>query len=246
MSINKPIKYLTFGLKNKSGKNFSGKRVTLSKGTGRTKRKYRLIDFYRYNYKVQFVILRIEYDPNRSANIALICYKNGFLSYIILTEGLKKGDVINFNKSIIGVTNKIKNIDSGTLISCVELRPNYGGKLARSAGCFCIIINRYLKKTLIRLPSGEERLINSNSKATIGLISNINHKLKKKRIAGDSYRKGLKPKVRGVAKNCVDHPSGGGRGKTSQWSSCPNFTRRVLKGVKTRKRININIKKNRK
>jgi large subunit ribosomal protein L2 len=216
MSLDKPIKYLVFGLKNKAGTNATGQRVTLSKGTGRAKRKYRLIDFYRHNYKVQYVILRIEYDPNRSAHIALICYKNGFLSYIILTEGLKKGDVINFNKSIIGVTNKIKNIDLGTLISCVELRPNYGSKLARSAGCFCIIINRHANKTLIRLPSGEERFINSNSKATIGLISNIKHKLKKKKKAGDSYRKGLKPKVRGVAKNCVDHPSGGGRGKTSK------------------------------
>lgn len=212
----KPIKYLSFGLKNKSGKNYTGKKVFLSKGAGRAKRKYRLIDFYKFNYKVQFVILRIEYDPNRSAKIALICYKNGFLSYILLTEGLLKGDIINYEKSTLGLTNKLKNINTGTLISCVELYPNYGGKLARSAGCFCIMIQKYTNKVLIRLPSGEERLINYNSKATIGLISNINHKLKKKKKAGDNFHLGLKPRVRGVSKNCVDHPNGGGRGKTSK------------------------------
>lgn len=214
--MNKPIKYLSFGLKNKSGKNYTGKRVFLSKGSGKAKRKYRIIDFYKAHYKVQFVVLRIEYDPNRSANIALICYRNGFLSYILLTEGLLQGDLINHEKSILGLTNKLKFINTGTLISCVELYPNYGGKLARSAGCFCIIIQKYTKKSLIRLPSGEERLINHNSKATIGLISNINHKLKKKRKAGDTYNIGLKPRVRGVSKNCVDHPNGGGRGKTSK------------------------------
>jgi large subunit ribosomal protein L2 len=245
MKMQKPIKYLTFGLKNKAGKNFTGKRVMLSKGSGRCKRKYRLIDFYRFNYKVQFVILRIEYDPNRSANIALICYKNGFLSYILLTEGLRKGDVINHNKATVGWTDQLKNIRSGVLVSCVEIYPNYGGKFARAAGCFCIIIKKFTKKVLIRLPSGEERLISANSKATIGLISNISHKLRKKRKAGDTHKLGIKPKVRGVAKNCVDHPNGGGRGKTSKWSECPNFTRRVLKGVKTSKSLNKNIIKSR-
>lgn len=214
--MNKPIKYLSFGLKKKAGKNNTGKRVYLSKGSGQAKRKYRLIDFYKINYKVQFVILRIEYDPNRSANIALVCYKNGFLSYILLTDGLSVGNLINYDKSTLGITNKLKNIDTGTLISCVELYPNYGGKIARSAGCFCIIIQKYSKKVLLRLPSGEERFINYNSKATIGLISNINHKLKKKKKAGDSFYLGLKPRVRGVSKNCVDHPNGGGRGKTSK------------------------------
>lgn len=214
--MNKPIKYLSFGLRKKAGINNTGKRVFLSKGSGRAKKKYRLIDFYKLNYKIQFVILKIEYDPNRSANIALICYKNGFLSYVLLTEGLIKGDLISYKKSILGLTKPIKDIDLGSLISCVELYPNYGGKLARSAGCFCIIIQKYNNKILIRLPSGEERLLNPNSKATIGLISNINHKLLKKRKAGDNFYLGLKPKVRGVAKNCVDHPNGGGRGKTSK------------------------------
>lgn len=243
---NKSVKYLTFGLRNKSGINSFGRKTVLSKGSGKAKRRYRLIDFYRNNYKVTYVILRIEYDPNRSARIALICYRNGFLSYIILTEGLEVGAILRYENIGIGWTNPIHNIPSGTFINCVELRPNLGGKLARSAGCYCVLINKTLyNKIVIRLPSGEERYISKYSKGTVGIISNSEHKFKKLKRAGDSFRLGLKPKVRGVAKNCVDHPNGGGRGKTSKWTDCPNFTRRVLKGKKTKKRPNINILKRR-
>jgi large subunit ribosomal protein L2 len=99
---NKSLKYLTFGLKNKSGVNFFGRRSVLSKGSGRSKRRYRLVDFYRSNYKVSYVIIRIEYDPNRSARLALICYRNGFLSYILLTEGLGKGSILRYKTIGVG------------------------------------------------------------------------------------------------------------------------------------------------
>lgn len=240
--LKKPIKYLSFGLSNKAGKNNLGKRVVLSKGGGRNKRRYRIINFYNINYDIPYILLRIEYDPNRSSKIALICYKNGFLSYILLIEGLSINNIINPSYSKLGLSKQLKDINHGSLISSVEFFPNCGSKIARSAGTFCILVNRYnMNKLLIRLPSGEERLFGSNIRAILGIISNKEHKLKKRKKASCSIRKGIKPKVRGVAKNAVDHPNGGGRGKSSKWSECPNFTRKVLKGVKTKKFYNKNI-----
>lgn len=247
INLRSPIKYLTFGLKNKTGINFSGKRSVKSKGAGKSKRKFRIIDFERVNYKIKFIILRIEYDPNRSANIALICYKNGFLSYILAINGWKKGDIVDYEMTNVGLLKSLKEIPFGTFISSLEEIPYTGSKISRAAGCYCVVLNHYPNnKILIRLPSGEEKLYNENNKAVIGIISNINHKFNKKKKAGNNILLGLKPKVRGVAKNCVDHPSGGGRGKTSKWSTCPNFTRRVLKGLPTRKSISTRILKHRK
>ena len=218
--MNKPIKYLTFGLRKCTGKNFSGRRSILSKGSGRSKRRYRIIDFYRLNYKVKHILIRIEYDPNRSSLIGLICYKNGFLSYILLVEGVKVGKVFDNSIKSIGLTTEIYKINTGSFFSCLEIRPFLGAKIARSAGCFCFLVNNLFyhnnRKMLVRLPSGEERFLNKNCKATLGIISNSDKKLKKKRRAGDNYYLGYKPKVRGVAKNSVDHPNGGGRGKTSK------------------------------
>lgn len=230
--MNKLIKYLSFGLKNKTGVNFSGHRTVLSKGTGRSKRKFRLIDFTRL-IQIPGIILRIEYDPNRSSNIALVCYKNGFLSYIIAVNGMHKDMFINNGFLTSGSVKELKDFDLGSFICCIELRKDFGAKIARSAGCFSVVLShiKQFNKVVIRLPSGEERLLKSSNTAVLGVVSNVNKKFKKKRKASDNLRLGKKPSVRGVAKNCVDHPHGGGRGKTSPLVLSSNFTRRVLKGV---------------
>lgn len=235
MSLIKSIKYLSFGLKNKSGVNFSGHKTVFSKGGGKHKRKFRIIDFCR-NLKIPGLILKIEYDPNRSANIALVCYKNGFLSYIIATLGMKKNSFLNTNLYFPGITKKLKDFSLGSFICCIELREGLGAKIARSAGCFSVVLSQKQNKTCLKLPSGEERFLSMNNSAVLGVISNAEHKLKKKSKAGDNIYLGKKPIVRGVAKNCVDHPHGGGRGKTSGLSLSSNFTKRVLKGISTTKK----------
>ena len=232
MKIAKIIKYLSFGLTNKTGVNFSGHRTVLSKGSGRSKRKFRLIDFKR-SIDIPGIILKIEYDPNRSCNIALVCYKNGFLSYILAVNGMKENMFINTGFLMSGSVKNLKNFDLGSFICCVELRKNFGAKIARSAGCFSVVLKRTFDKISIRLPSGEERYIKADNSAVLGVVSNMQRKLKKKKKASDNILLGKKPKVRGVAKNCVDHPHGGGRGKTSPLVLSSNFTRRVLKGVPT-------------
>lgn len=175
------IKYLSIGLNNKTGKNNLGHRTVFSKGK-RVKKKYRLIDFYRVNIGVKAMVLRIEYDPNRSSNIALICYRNGFLSYILAVEGLKPGMVINSLDKIIGSTYELIDIKFGSFISCLELNNKKGGKIARSAGTYCVLIsqinNNYL---LIKFPSGEEKIILKYNKAMLGIISNRHHNLVKKK-----------------------------------------------------------------
>jgi len=227
----KSVKYLTFGLVYKAGKNFSGRLVIKSKGSRKTKRKYRIIDFYRLNYKIPAYVLRIEYDPNRSAKIALICYKNGILSYIIANEGLVAGMIISQVNFISGRINNLQAFKVGSFISCIELYPSFGAKITRAAGCFSIILAKKFNNIKIRLSSGEERLVKNKNKAILGVVSNIGHILLKKKKAGNNIWIGLKPRVRGVAQNCVDHPHGGGRGKTPKLVTAVNFTKRVLKGV---------------
>jgi large subunit ribosomal protein L2 len=133
--MNKIVKYLTFGLKNKTGTNFTGHRTVLSKGSGKPKRKFRLIDFDRF-IQIPGLILKIEYDPNRSCNIALVCYKNGFLSYIIAVNGMKENTFINNGFHTSGVVKILSSFDLGSFICCVELRINLGAKLSRAAGSF--------------------------------------------------------------------------------------------------------------
>ena len=236
------LKYLSFGLKNKTGINFTGRRTFKSKGSGKNKRKYRLIDFYFNNYLIPFFVLNIQYDPNRSSKIALICYKNGVLSYILAVQGLKENSFLSRTFNNVGLIKLLKEYKYGTFVSCIEFRANKGGKVARSAGCFGIILHKVLnkKKIIIRLPSGEERLFCEKNKAILGIISNIKHKFLKLKKAGNNIWKGKKPIVRGVAKNSVDHPHGGGRGKSSKLKLPSNFTRKVLKGVPSIKKKFLN------
>jgi len=243
---NIPIKYLSFGLKSKSGINNLGRKTVKTKSKGKAKRKFRILDFYR-NYQESFLVLKIEYDPNRSANIALICFKNGLLCYIIATSNLKKGMFIDNNNFVEGTTRAIDSYNYGDYISNVELNYNYGSKVARSAGTYCIVLHKLDKnRIVIRFPSGEEKILYGKNKGTLGIVSNINHKFINLKKAGRSFLKGRKPIVRGVAKNCVDHPHGGGRGRTSKLPVPSNFTRRVLKGVPNRSKKPKFIYKSRK
>jgi len=181
MEDKKIIKYLSFGLKNKTGINFSGHRTVLSKGSGKSKRKFRLIDFIR-SISIPGLILRIEYDPNRSCNIALVCYKNGFLSYIIAVNGMKENMFINNGFLMSGSIKNLNEFDLGSFICCIELRKNFGAKISRSAGCFSVVLSRKTgDKVCVRLPSGEERLLKGTNSAVLGVVSNINKKFKKKK-----------------------------------------------------------------
>jgi len=223
MKNNFLIKYLTFGLKKKSGHNNLGRITVFHKGGGH-KKKYRIIDYKRNLYKKLGSVIDIQYDPNRSANIALISYSKdnkgfGILSYIIAPDGLNLGDKVistKFARIRLGNCLPLFKINSGTLIHNVELYPNNGGIFARAAGTSIIVLRKYNNKyTVVKLPSGVERLINNECKGTIGVVSNIIHKLKKLKKAGNSRWLGNKPVVRGVAMNPIDHPHGGGEGKKS-------------------------------
>lgn len=183
-------------------------------------------------------VLKLEYDPNRSSMVALLCYKNGILSYIIAPCGLKLNTYISSTILVPGYVNSLDTFRFGSFVHCVELVKHYGSKVARAAGCYCIILNYHdVNKVIVRLPSGENRLIEKVNYAALGIVSNVHLKYKKLRKAGNNQWLGKKPHVRGVAKNAVDHPHGGGRGKTSKLAVGSNFTRRVLNCVKTRNRM---------
>ncbi len=239
------IKYLSFGLKAKSGINFSGRKTFLRK-INKTKKNYRIIDFYKTYRHLTAIVVNIQHDPNRTAPIALICYKNGMLSYILSISGLKPNFFIDPSLFTLGSTHAISQLLSGTLISNIEVASGHGAKYIRSAGSYGLITNRFHDKAILKLPSGQERFVCLNSLAVIGRIDNIYHYLKKNIKASDSlYKLGQKPAVRGVAKNAVDHPHGGGRGRTSNLATAVNFTGRVKKGVssKSKKQKNYNLKK---
>jgi large subunit ribosomal protein L2 len=212
------IKYLIFGLKKKSGHNNLGRITVFNRGGGH-RRKYRIIDYKRNLYDILGSVVEIQYDPNRSSNIALVAYSNGALSYILATEGLKKGDkVMSSKRALIKLGNCIQlfRLTSGILINNLELYPEQGGQVARSAGTSAMLLRQFNDKySVIKLPSGVERLINNKCKCTLGVISNSENKLLKKSKAGNNRWLGKKPTVRGVAMNPIDHPHGGGEGKKS-------------------------------
>lgn len=252
----KPFKTLVYGIIRKGGRNNLGRICSYRKGGG-LKRKYRIIDFHRNLYNIPAMVTRIEYDPIRNAFIALICYKNGIISYIIATEGLNVGDqIINYNylnkvdalqasvKANVGSTLYLKNITAGLLINNIELHPGTGSSLCRAAGTFAILLNKYNIKTktyvLIRLPSGVEYLLSEDCRAVLGIVSNINYRLKPWKKAGVARNFGIRPTVRGVAMNPVDHPHGGGEGRKSPKRCAMSPWGKLSKGIKTRKKNKIN------
>ena len=232
----KSLKSLTIGKHSTGGRNNLGRITSRSRGAGH-KQKYREIDFYRKKDNLKAKIERIEYDPNRSAHVALIKYEDGLMSYILAPNKIKIGDevVSGKNKEIeIGNCMPLSDIPTGTDIHNIELYPNGGGKLARSAGSSAQISGKDENYCIIKLSSGEIRKIINTARATIGSVSNTDHQNIKIGKAGRNRWKGRRPSVRGVAMNPVDHPHGGGEGKTSGGRSPVSPWGQSAKGLKTR------------
>ena len=233
----KSLKSLTIGKNSTGGRNNLGRITSRSRGAGH-KKKYREIDFYRNKDDLKAKIERIEYDPNRSAYVALIKYENGLMNYIIAPNKIEIGEQIvsGRNKEIkIGNCMPLSDIPAGTDIHNIELSPKGGGKLARSAGSSAQISGVDDNYCIIKLSSGEIRKIINTARATIGSVSNTDHQNIKIGKAGRNRWKGKRPSVRGVAMNPVDHPHGGGEGKTSGGRSPVSPWGQSAKGLKTRK-----------
>lgn len=210
-----PEKSLVVTLNKKAGRNNQGK-ITVRHQGGGVKRKYRIIDFKRNKFDVEGVVASIEYDPNRSANIALINYLDGEKRYIIAPKGLKVGDKIVAGSNVdikTGNALPIMNIPVGTVIHNIELRPGKGGSLARSAGSSAQILGREGNYVMIRLSSGEQRRVLGTCMATIGVVGNEDLNLVKLGKAGRKRHMGIRPTVRGSVMNPNDHPHGGGEGR---------------------------------
>ena len=211
----KPEKSLLAKKKKHAGRNFQGK-ITVRHHGGGNKQKYRIVDFKRKKDNMEATVIGIEYDPNRSSNIALIQYKDGEKAYILAPIGLTDGaKVISGQKVDIKVGNcmPIESIPVGTMIHNIEMRPGQGGKLVRAAGQEAQLMAKEGKYAHIRLPSGEMRLILSTCRATVGTVGNTDHENIKIGKAGRSRNMGKRPSVRGSVMNPVDHPHGGGEGK---------------------------------
>ena len=232
-----PVKSLTKGKVSTGGRNNLGRITSRSKGAGHKKR-YRIIDFYRNKIDSFGKVIRIEYDPNRTSYIALIKYEDNTQNYIICPEGLKVGDSITSGtKKEIKIGNAMSLIDipPGTLVHNVELIEGNGGKLARSAGSSVTISGFDNDYAIIKLSSGETRKVRASCKATIGTVSNPDQKNIQIGKAGRNRWKGKRPMVRGVVKNPVDHPHGGGEGKSAGGRHPVSPWGQSAKGLKTRK-----------
>ena len=232
----KPFKKLTKGLTKSGGRNNYGHLTARRKGGGH-KRKYRIIDFKRTIFDVPAIVERIEYDPNRSAHIALIKYKDGDHSYIICPQKLKIGDeIISSKKTELNVGNclELRHMPTDTLIHNIELKPGKGAQLCRSAGTYGQLIGKDSEYAQLKLSSGEIRLVRVECRATIGMVSNPDKKNIKLGKAGRKRWLVIRPVVRGVAMNPVDHPHGGGEGRTSGGRNPVSRKGLSAKGKKTR------------
>ena len=233
----RPEKSLLTPLSKTGGRNNRGKITTRSRGGG-ARRMYRVVDFKRRKEGVPGKVVAIEYDPNRRTRIALIYYVDGEKSYILAPIGLEVGSFITSGpESEIKPGNalKLRNIPTGTVVHNIELTPERGGQMARSAGSSAQVLSREGEYVLIRLPSGEMRRVLLNCRATIGQLSNPDHKNESLGKAGRSRHLGRRPKVRGVAKNPVDHPHGGGEGRSPIGMPGPKSpTGKPTLGYKTR------------
>jgi len=204
--------------KSKSGGRNNNGRITVRHVGGGHKQHYRIIDFKRNKDGIPATVERLEYDPNRSANIALVLYADGERRYIIAPKGLKAGDQIKSGEDAAiktGNTLPMRNIPVGTTVHCVELKPGKGAQLARSAGAYVQLVARDGSYATLRLRSGEMRKVLAECRATVGEVGNAEHMLRSLGKAGATRWRGVRPTVRGVAMNPVDHPHGGGEGRTS-------------------------------
>ena len=235
LTTDKPFKPLLVPMKKTGGRNNQGKRTMRYIGGGH-KQKYRLVDFKRDKHSVACKVLTIEYDPNRSARIALVEYADGEKRYVIAPQGLKVGQSLMSGTGAapeIGNALFLKDIPLGTTIHNIEMKPGKGGSIARSAGSYAQLTSRDGRYAVITMPSGENRLILGECIATVGVVSNAEHNLQVSGKAGRSRWLGRRPRVRGVAMNPVDHPMGGGEGRQS--GGLPRSRKGLpAKGYKTR------------
>ncbi len=213
----KPVKALTEGLSGKGGRNNAG-RITARRRGGGHKRRYRMVDFKRRKFDMPATVERLEYDPNRSAFIALVKYEDGELAYILAPQRLNAGDVVVSGERCDikpGNAMPMANIPVGTIIHNIEMRPGKGGQIARAAGTYAQLVGKDSGYAQLRLSSGEALMVAATGMATIGAVSNPDNKNIKKAKAGRNRWLGKRPSVRGVAMNPVDHPHGGGEGRSS-------------------------------
>ena len=232
----KPVKTLTEGLTKSGGRNNYGRVTAFQRGGGH-KRAYRMIDFKRRKWDVQGTVERLEYDPNRTAFIALVKYDDGELAYILAPQRLAAGDKVIAGASVDvkpGNAMPLKAIPVGSIIHNVEMKPMKGAQIARSAGTYAQLVGRDGAYAILRLNSGEQRLIHGDCMATIGAVSNPDNSNTNKGKAGRSRWLGRRPNVRGVAMNPVDHPHGGGEGRTSGGRHPVTPWGKPTKGKKTR------------
>ncbi len=233
----KPVKGLTEGLTKSGGRNNHGRATARRRGGGH-KRSYRLVDFKRRKFDIPATVERLEYDPNRSAFIALIRYEDGELSYILAPQRLGVGDKVVSGESDVDVkpgnAMPLRAVPVGTIVHNVELKPGKGGQIARAAGSYVQLVGRDQGYAILRLGSGEQRLVHGNCFATVGAVSNPDHANISLGKAGRSRWLGRRPSVRGVAMNPVDHPHGGGEGRTSGGRHPVTPWGKPTKGKKTR------------
>jgi large subunit ribosomal protein L2 len=235
ITASKPEKSLLAPMKRSGGRNNEGKMTMRYMGGGH-KQKYRIVDFKRDKEGIPAKVKSIEYDPNRTARIALLFYADGEKRYIIAPHGLKVGQEVAAGSGVspeVGNAMYLSEIPFGTVIHNIELRPGQGGKMARSAGSYAQLVSRDGKFAILRLPSGETRMILQTCKATVGMVSNPDHSLEVSGKAGRSRWLGRRPRTRGVVMNPVDHPMGGGEGRAS--GGHPRSRKGIpAKGYKTR------------
>lgn len=232
-----PEKSLTVGLKKTGGRNNMGRVTTRFRGGG-NKRIYRKVDFKRNKFDVTAEVKTIEYDPNRSAFIALIEYADGVKSYILATNGMKVGQIISNGPNAeikAGNAMPLRNIPVGTEVHNIEFIPGRGGKMVRAAGQSATLRSKDGEYAQIKLPSGEVRLVHLNCLATIGQVGNLDHMNVSLGKAGKKRYKGFRPHVRGVVQNPVDHPMGGGEGRSSGGGHPVSPWGQLAKGLRTRK-----------
>lgn len=235
ITTDKPEKSLLEPQKKTAGRNSQGRRAMRYMGGG-SKQHYRIIDFKRNKRDITATVVSVEYDPNRTAFIALLQYVDGEKRYIIAPQGIQVGQTVIAGDEVapeIGNALLMKNMPLGTMIHNIELQPGQGGKLVRSAGSSAQLANKEEKYAVLKMPSGELRKVLINCYATVGVVSNSDHNLETAGKAGKNRWKGIRPRVRGVAMNPVDHPMGGGEGKASGGHP-RSRTGKYAKGEKTR------------
>jgi large subunit ribosomal protein L2 len=230
----RPIKGLSVALIAVSGRNNRGKITVRARGGGHKKR-YRIVDFFRNMINVMYKVLRFEYDPNRTAYLALLSYENGFVSYVLASEFMNVGLLtLTGGANVSGNLRLLSDINIGQTVYSVEDVVGMGGKFGRAAGAKIKLLRKQAGYVYSKLPSGEIRLVSEKAAAVLGTCSNVALKFKELHKAGENRWRGLRPNVRGVAKNPVDHPHGGGQGKTKGGRCSVSPWGRLTKGKKTR------------